>query len=217
MKHYIKFFQGGRWRYVLLLILMLLSQGSEAIMVLPLNLKQLNQYADRIFLGTVQEVKDDYDEAGRWCQFITFEIEEVLKGNLAATLMIKQVNPNPVTLADGTKMQSTIFAGVPQYKKGEEVVVFLGPTSAIGFTTSVGLEQGTFRVTRDAQGSRQLQNGVQNKDLFKYMKNNSAYQTQGLTQTTFQALQQEPGKLTLKQMRALIKGLQTETEPATYE
>ncbi len=180
---------------------------ASATMVMPLNLERMNQYADRIFLGSVVEVDDAFDESGRWCQYITFDVKEVYKGDIGKTLRIKQMNPKPAKAENGVVVTSTLFRGIPQYQEGEEVVVFLNGDSAIGFTSPVGLGQGRFRVKTGAAGQKLLLNDYQNAGLFKNMKNQSSFQIQGVTTKAFQSLTQEPRDLELNQLKSLIKAL----------
>jgi len=180
---------------------------ARGLMIMPVNLEYMAEHSDRIFLGRVVSVADQFDSDGRWCQLITFEILEPYKGELGKTLTIKQVNPNPIPQADGSVLTTSSFQGVPQYKAGEEVLVLLSPDSAIGFTTSVGFMQGTFRVTTDADGNKQLINGLQNIGLLKDMQATPAHSALGLSTSTFQGLQTKPGTLTLDQMRQLLGGI----------
>ncbi len=180
---------------------------SKATMVLSVNLEQMTETADRIFLGTVQSVEDAYDSDGRWCQFVTFSIIETYKGNLSSNLKIKQVNSKPTDTDDETIVRSTMFQGVPQYKVGEEVVVFLHGDSPIGFTSPVGLSQGAFRVVKDDNGGKKLVNGAGNLGLFKKMKATPALKAQGIDSVRFQALSTSPKDLYLDQMRSMLKAL----------
>lgn len=192
-------------RISILLILLAISLpfgAARATMVLAVNLEQMTQLADRIFVGEVVAVVDAYDEAGRWCQYITFSTSEVYKGNVEKSLTIKQVNSKPVETADGTLVQSTLFRGVPQFNKGEDVLVFLHGDSAIGYTSPVGLAQGVFSITSDAKGQKQLVNGAGNRGLFRRMSVPAALQAQGVDAAQLQAMGSE---LSLDQMRSFIK------------
>src|SRR6185436_17938742 len=55
-----------------------------------------------------------------------------------------------------------LVAGMPQYKAGDEVVLFLGKTSPIGFRATIGLGQGRF-----ALRGGNVVNEVDNAGLFK--------------------------------------------------
>jgi len=196
-----------RYLAVLVLSLSLLSVRAEAMMVIPLNLEGLTQMADRIFLGTVVSVDNRFDGEGRWCQLITFDVQESFKGDLGTTVTIKQVNLNPLELSDGTVILSTVFRGVPQFEEGETVLVFLNGDSSIGFTTAVGLGQGAFRVKQNAFGHQMLVNDFNNAGLFKGMSVRPSFKAQGINEARMQALQSSPNKLYLDQMRTLLQGL----------
>lgn len=174
-------------------------------MVVPVNLEYMTQQADRIFLGQVLQVEDGLDEGGLWSQFVTFEVLEVYKGDLDDTLTIKQINPAgpPGTESAGSV---NLLAGVlPQYHVGQEVVVFLSPDSEIGFTSTIGLMQGTFYVMRDDSGEKIVVNSVQNNGLFKGLAVAALHAAPGLSAERLQALQARPASLGLKNMKAMVK------------
>lgn len=206
---------GRRWASYWLVIatcLFILPLTASAVMVLPVNLEYMASQADRIFRGKVVAVEDRKDEAGRWAQFITFDVLETFKGDLDSSLTIKQVSAAPSPDNSGHVVTRSLLPGVPQYKVGEEVLVFLSPDSEIGFTTSIGLLQGTFWVSTDAANLKKLRNGVNNAGLLKGMSAQPSYSAKGLSAGNFLAIQSKPDDLNLDQMRTLLQGLLTESE-----
>ena len=118
------------------------------MMVKRLSLVDVTHAAARIVHGIVVEVRSDRDETGLPATWITFAVVRTLKGPPADRLTIKQLGV-AAPLADGT---ITRIAGLPQYRVGEEVVVFLHGVSPRGFTSPVGFGQGAYRVGRGARG-----------------------------------------------------------------
>jgi hypothetical protein len=61
---------------------------------------------------------------------------------------------------------------VPRFRTGESVVVFLNGTSEAGFSSPVGLDQGRFVISDDAQGP-QVGNGRDFRDLAQRMSDDT--------------------------------------------
>ena len=77
--------------------------------------------------------------------YTTFEVKDVLKGDVGSTHVIKQI---------GGKMPSGEMSfrvdGVPTFTIGEDYVVFLAGISSAGFSSPIGLGQGKFTVRQNA-------------------------------------------------------------------
>jgi hypothetical protein len=86
---------------------------------------------------------------------VTLSVAKVLKGEAPATYTFRQFVWDYRDVADK--------AG---YSKSSEVLLFLNPVSPYGLTSPVGLEQGRFRVFRDAKGKAFVLNGRANVGLF---------------------------------------------------
>ena len=111
---------------------------------------------------------------------ITMRVEETLKGVPAKTLQFRQYIWDLRDRLDKAR-----------YAKGEELLLMLGPVSKYGLTSPVGLEQGRFRIVRDAQGNALAVNGRGNAGLFV----NSAARAQA------QGLKLSPSAATVLQSR----------------
>jgi hypothetical protein len=57
-------------------------------------------------------------------------------------------------LADGSGL---LVPGLPRFVEGEELLLFLSPESTRGWRVPVGLDQGYWKLTRDAAGRRMLE------------------------------------------------------------
>lgn len=86
---------------------------------------------------------------------VTISVGKVLKGEAPPTCTFRQFVWDPRDVAES--------AG---YRKAGELLLFLNPVSEYGLTSPVGLEQGRFRVTRDAKGRAFAVNGRANFGLF---------------------------------------------------
>lgn len=115
---------------------------------IPLGFDELVDRAARIVHGTVRSVDPGRDAEGIPATWITLDVGETLKGPVATTLTYKQVGV-PEPLPDGTLLR---LPGLPRYRVGDEVVVFLHGESRRGFTSPVGLGQGLFRAEDGPKG-----------------------------------------------------------------
>lgn len=127
---------------------LLLSTAVLATTVLPISLERMSKKAELIFYGTVisNEVKID-KVSGHVATFTTFDVIDVIKGNVGSTHTIKQIGGQ----LPGSKIIYKIY-GVPRFTIGEKTVVFMPKESRIGFASPIGLSQGRFTVSE--------QNGV---------------------------------------------------------
>jgi hypothetical protein len=144
----------------MLAVLLALATRAGATTVLPLDLAALTDAADRVFMGKVVAMRSGRDGHGLPVTWTTFRVEESLKGALPETLEIKQIGTE-APLADGAIYR---VPALPRYQVGDEVILFLHPDSAAGFTSPVGLGQGRFRIHHHA-GASTAENDVGNANL----------------------------------------------------
>jgi len=139
--------------FVLAGALLLRGERALATMVTPMPLARVAREAARIVEATVVDVQAGRDESGLPATWITLDVTRSVKGRDAGRITIKQYGVG-TPLDDGIV---TTIAGLPSYHPGDEVVLFLRAESRRGFTSPVGLAQGTYRVRR--AGSRRLVRG----------------------------------------------------------
>jgi hypothetical protein len=181
---------------VFLLPLILICPGLlYATSIAKLNLNQMHSIAYQVFLGQVDSVEPGYDEDGRDCSYIGFSVTEAYKGEPSDRVRIKQLPAN------------NRFLPVPSFGVGEEVLVFLAKPSSIGFSTTLGLGLGVFRIYRDEFGHEKLVNDFGNYGLLDGMRHQAVHQSMGLSERLFSQTQREPQGLYLEQMRTLLKGI----------
>ncbi|MBT8119324.1 MAG: hypothetical protein KJN89_06355 [Gammaproteobacteria bacterium] len=116
---------------------------ASATSVLPLTLEQLSTRASLIIYAEVisNEVKKD-DDSGHIATFTEFKIIDLIKGSAAETHTIKQIGGHHK--ATNTRL---VIHGVPEFQTGNKYVVFLPEGSSLGFSSPLGLHQGSFSVT----------------------------------------------------------------------
>lgn len=130
----------------------------SATKIRPLNLEQMVDRAERIFEGRCVETHDEFDpRLGASLQVATFRIDRRLKGDLGRTITLRFYGA-----ASGRRIP-----GVPRFRDGEELILFLAGDSRLGLTSPVGLAQGKFVVGTDKKGRRIASNGFGNGQLFR--------------------------------------------------
>lgn len=140
------------------------SASSAQHLVTPTyNLEQIVGGADRIFVGKVIGVSEDYIYAAGGnlpVTIYTFEVDEVLKGSIGKTLTIKQVGHH-------SDPASLFGQSVPEYREGTVVMLFLHADSQYGLTSPVGLGQGAFLVKMDGPIKVSVRNSWGNRGLLE--------------------------------------------------
>ncbi|MGA9884539.1 MAG: hypothetical protein WBQ34_12545 [Candidatus Acidiferrales bacterium] len=87
-------------------------------------------------------------DVGEIWTLTSFDVEETWRGEAPPRITVR--------LLGGRRGDITSHvSGVPQFRRGEDVVLFLEPTKRGDFSV-VSWEQGTFRIQRDASGAQEL-------------------------------------------------------------
>lgn len=134
---------------------------------LALNTKQVNladmvRKSDQIVAGTVTAVNEGTDQRGLPYTEIQLKVAESIRGTAGPTLTFRQFGLQTAQPAAGGRKFLGLVAGMPRYAKGEQVVLFLSRTSAIGFRSTIGLTQGRFVLS-----GGNFENGANNAGLFQ--------------------------------------------------
>jgi len=116
--------------------------SAAATSMRPISLEQLSTRATLIFYGEVvgNQVKQD-EQSGYIATFTEFKVIDLIKGNVGKTHTIKQIGGD---LKD--RNMSLRIHGVPRFQVGNNYVVFLPTKSKLGFSSPLGLHQGSFSV-----------------------------------------------------------------------
>lgn len=128
------------------LLSFVIALPGHAMSVLPLYLDEIVNDAAIAFQGKSLESHSERDsQTGSIVTYSTFEVQEVLKGDVGATHTIKQIGGK----LEGETHQTT---GVPTFTVGESYILFLYGVSASGFSSPVGLDQGKFNIIPASKG-----------------------------------------------------------------
>jgi hypothetical protein len=133
-----------------------------ATQIRQLNLEQITQRAATIFTGVCSDIHVERDPNVGWVSVATFDVLRSVKGRQAATTTVRFVGGQP-----DLEPRSPAIAGMPAFHRGDEVVLFLYGTSAMGLTSPVGLGQGSFTVVRDKLGKKLAINAFGNQRLLE--------------------------------------------------
>lgn len=130
---------------------------------------------------------------------VNIEIIELLKGKSGAPYSFRQY---VLDQQDAASFQL-------RYKPGQEVLLLMhGAHPQTGFSSPVGMEQGRFRIARDAQGNRVVANGYNNGALFRGLDPATNPKLQTLSpQTRAVITQHRGGPIAYEDFKAIILAL----------
>jgi len=128
--------------------------SASATSLLPITLEQLSTRATLVFYGEVltNQVKQD-EQSGYIATFTEFKVIDLIKGKAKNTHTIKQIGGE---LKD--RNMALRIHGVPRFQAGKNYVVFLPTKSKLGFSSPLGLHQGSFSVL-NINGEQLISNG----------------------------------------------------------
>ena len=141
------------------------ATAALATMTIRLDLPQIVAAADRAFVGRVVSVHVDRDQSGLPSTWVTFAVDQVIKGTVGSGLTMKQFGA-ATPLSDGSMLH---LPGLPTYAAGDEMVIFLSGESAAGFCSPIGLAQGKFPIVRRA-GHAMVAATVENLGVLQSMR-----------------------------------------------
>jgi hypothetical protein len=128
-----------------------------------MNVEKLVQYSELILVGQVVSVTDGFDGNNIPYTQVTLQVGETLKGNVGGNYTFRQFGlMAPRAMPNGRVYVGVSPDGWPKFREGEQVMVFLHATTALGFQSSAGLLQGKFNI----KGS-QVFNEINNMGLFE--------------------------------------------------
>lgn len=139
---------------VLWLVVSGLISSSLGISVKTVNLEEMVNYSGRVFYGRCLSAQtSQHPQMGISMKTYRFRVLEALKGVETGDIVeVRQVSGRTIP-------------GIPEYRKGQEILLFLHPDSRKGLTSPVGLEQGIFRVETTFDGEPAFVNSLQNRNL----------------------------------------------------
>ncbi len=172
-------------------------QAQRGFLALQMNLGTLVDASGVIVQGRVvsaqAEPHPDYGSLNTVA--VTVEVTDTLKGESTAHYTFRQF------VFDIRDRGTTIG-----YKPGQEVLLILTSPSDVGLSSPVGMAQGRFLITTDAQGNRVAANGADNLGLFLKMDKTHPELKQRLGAQTQQAVAANAGgPIALDQLKEIIR------------
>jgi len=147
-------------RCVVLFVVLLLAAGpsSVATTVLRMNLEDLCRSAGQIFRGTVLEIEEGTLEVGGGVlptRTFLVRVDERFKGDFATEkevpiVEIRTIGKTPPLRSGGAQWLRTL-PEPPALEVRSTYLLFVTAPSAAGLQTTVGLGQGCFHITGDAE------------------------------------------------------------------
>ncbi len=154
-----------RWLAVCLFVLSCLSASLFGTSLRLLSLEDTLARSSRVVVGECLGFREGFDRRGLPFTEYTFRLIEGVKGYTeSSAFSIRQFGRSPESTGRAAGRRLTRISGMPHYLAGATYMLFLGPTSRLGFTSPVGLAQGVFRVTGTGR-HRRVVNGVGNRNL----------------------------------------------------
>jgi hypothetical protein len=136
-------------------VLFSLGFVANATTVIPPTFVELVSRAEVIFEGEVTGVQSQWIGAGaehRIVTFVTFKVDDTLKGNPGASYSIRMLGGT----VDGQTMEVT---DSPKFKFGDHDILFV-ENNGSQFIPLVGIQHGRFRVQKDQAGRDTLITGA---------------------------------------------------------
>jgi hypothetical protein len=136
------------------------AQAAFATSVLKLTLQELTKKSDSIVMARVDDAVSSWDAAHKEIYtYITLNVLQPVKGNKGGTtITLRQLGGTVGNIA-------SVVPGMPSFRKGEEVVVFLTQKDAAGYPWVMGLQQGKYTVTTGKNGVKMVRNDLAGTEL----------------------------------------------------
>jgi hypothetical protein len=136
-------------RFLASCLFLCVSAALHATVIVPIEFRELVATAPVIVHGQVVDVRSRWVDGRRSLEtFVTVAAAGYLKGNLGEQVTFR-------TPGGQMGRYRTVFVGAPQFRTGDEVVLFLkraGPANLY----VVGLSQGAFRVVTDPRTGERM-------------------------------------------------------------
>ncbi|MGA2630461.1 MAG: hypothetical protein ABSG54_09625 [Terriglobia bacterium] len=167
--------------------------------VQPRNLAELVSQSAVIVRGTVMSARvEPHPELTHLSTVVVIlRVAETLKGAASGTFTFRQFIWDIRDRYDA--------AG---YRKGQHLLLLLNPTTSYGLRSPAGLEQGRFRISRDAEGQEVAVNGHGNVGLWERMDTELKSKRLTLSPRSTALLRQHPtGPIALNDLRDFTRDL----------
>ncbi len=123
------------------------AQVAFATTVQKLTLQELTKKSESIVMARVDDAVSSWDTAHKEIYtYFTLSVLQPVKGSKGVTtITLRQIGGTVGNIA-------SVVPGMPNFRKGEEVVVFLTQKDAAGYPWVMGLQQGKYSVTTAKNG-----------------------------------------------------------------
>jgi hypothetical protein len=192
-----------------LVALLVVAAPAHATLVLPQNLENLEAQAGQIFAGVCTNRSAEIDDSGIPVRRFTFRVTEAVRCRAAVgeTIEVRHFG-NGVPNEHGYAMH---IPGIPDYRVGQEVLLFLNPPSTIGLTAPVGLSQGLFAVKRNREGKATINLDPLRRRLLSRGLEASRYTaSEGFTERDRNFLAAPPAQIELDEFCDLVRKMSAE-------
>jgi hypothetical protein len=161
---------------ILFLMALLIATTGSATSVKQMNLEELSEHAEMIFRGKVVSVTDGKVAVGGGeLATVTYRIlvEDEIRGAFPVQKGVKyydltMVGKSRAGQASGSSSRVFSITGLPRVQVGRTYLFMTTPRSSIGLSTTVGLGQGIFLITRIGKDELAA-NELNNKGLYYKM------------------------------------------------
>lgn len=165
---------------ILMILALAVCLPLAATTVLQMNLEQMVDRADKIFRGTVMDIREGTIQVGGGeLPVVTYRlrVDESFKGTFTE---VKGIRVAEVKMLGKLKPQSTspvrsgsIIPELPRLQVGQDYLLLTTAPSAVGLSTTIGLGQGRFEL-QGKPGQEVAVNDNRNLGLFRDMDTGDA-------------------------------------------
>jgi hypothetical protein len=135
------------------------TSTASATTVLKMSLKDLATKSSAVVVAKVEDQVARYDTDKEIYTYVTLRVLDSVKGSKKDDLItIRQLGGQIDNIA-------SVVPGMPTFKKGDEVVLFLSQKDKAGYPWVMGLQQGKYLIHEDENGTKRVRNELDGTTL----------------------------------------------------
>ena len=157
--------------FIAVALLALTSSSVNATSVLQMNLAQMINNSEKVFVGTVVDLSESRIAVGGGevpAVTYTFRVGDTFKGSYEEEKGVKFTTVTMLGTIKNVKEGKHPIVDFPFLRCGEEYLLVVGHAGSTGLTTTVGLGQGNFTLSGE-DGDKVALNAASNVGLFTGM------------------------------------------------
>ena len=179
-----------------MLSLLAATTSLTATTVRIVNLSEMVQASDRVFHGRCVSAREMTHSNGLPIVEYTFLVSNGIKGTVEGERVVfRQLQ--------ASRARGFGIAGLPVFRKGQDLVLFLAADSRIGLTSPTGLSQGVFSVLQDRRGKLAIVNSFKNQNLTHDLEPSRLYKM-GLKHSQAELLRRQ-GPISLEALSEAVR------------